>query len=56
MPIPVGKISTSEGSYLVFTRFDCDKLEPRERALILMTRFMAWKSALVRSSLTAARS
>jgi hypothetical protein len=31
--------------YLVFTRFDHDKPEQRERALFLISRFMAWKMA-----------
>jgi hypothetical protein len=43
--IPVWRIATPEGSYLVFTRFDHDKPEQRERVLLLMTRFMAWKMA-----------
>jgi hypothetical protein len=43
--IPVWRIATPEGSYLVFTRLDHDKPEQRERVLLLMARFMAWKMA-----------
>ena len=43
--IPVWRIATPEGSYLVFTRFDHDKPEQRERVLLLITKFMAWKMA-----------
>jgi hypothetical protein len=43
--IPVWRINTPEGSYLVFTRFDDDKPEQRVRFLHLMTRFMVWKMA-----------
>jgi hypothetical protein len=43
--IPVWRIASPEGCYLVFTRFDHDKPEQRERVLLLMSRFMAWKMA-----------
>ncbi len=43
--LPVWRIATPEGSYLIFTRFDHDKPEQRERVLLLMSRFMAWKTA-----------
>ena len=43
--IPPWRINTPEGSYLVFTRFDHDKPELRERVLHLMSRFMTWKMA-----------
>ena len=43
--IPVWRIATPEGSYLVFTPFDHDKPEQRERVLLLISRFMAWKMA-----------
>ncbi len=42
---PAWLINTPEGTYLVFTRFDPDKPEERERALYLITRFMTWKLA-----------
>ena len=42
---PAWLITTSEGSFLVLTRFDPDKPEQRERVLFLITRFMAWKLA-----------
>ena len=43
--IPAWRINTPEGTYLVFTRFDHDKPEQRERLLHLMARFLAWKMA-----------
>jgi hypothetical protein len=43
--IPVWRINTPEGSYLVFTRFERDEPEQRERLLHLMMRFMMWKMA-----------
>ena len=43
--VPVWRINTPEGSYLVFTRFDHDQPEQRVRVLLLMSRFMAWKMA-----------
>jgi hypothetical protein len=43
--IPAWRITTPKGSFLVLTRFDTDKPGQRERALLLMSRFMAWKSA-----------
>ncbi len=43
--IPSWRISTPEGNYLVLTRFDPDKPEQRERALLLISRFMTWKLA-----------
>ena len=43
--IPAWRINTPEGTYLVFTRFDHDKPEQRERLLHLMARFMVWKMA-----------
>jgi hypothetical protein len=43
--IPAWRINTPEGSYLVFTRFDHDKPEQRERVLLLISRFMTWKMA-----------
>ena len=43
--VPAWLITTPESSFLVLTRFDTDKPEQRERVLVLMTRFMAWKMA-----------
>jgi hypothetical protein len=43
--VPAWLISTPEAPFLVLTRFDTDKPEQRERALHLITRFMAWKLA-----------
>jgi hypothetical protein len=43
--IPAWRINTPEGAYLVFTRFDDDKQEQRERVLLLISRFMTWKMA-----------
>lgn len=43
--VPVWRVATPEGSYLIFTRFDHDKPEQRQRALLLISRFMAWKLA-----------
>ena len=43
--IPTWRITTPEGAFLILTRFDPDKQGQRERALLLITRFMAWKMA-----------
>jgi hypothetical protein len=43
--VPSWRIATPEGSYLIFTRFDRDQPEQRQRALLLISRFMAWKLA-----------
>jgi len=43
--VPVWRVTTPQGSYLIFTRFDPDKPEQRQRALLLISRFMAWKLA-----------
>lgn len=43
--IPAWRISTPEGAFLVLTSFDQDKPEQRERALLLVSRFMTWKMA-----------
>jgi hypothetical protein len=43
--IPTWRITTPGGSYLILTRFHTDKQEQRERALLLITRFMAWRMA-----------
>jgi hypothetical protein len=43
--IPAWRINTPEGSYLIFTPFSPDKPEQRERALLLISRFMTWKMA-----------
>ena len=43
--VPAWRITTPEGSFLILTRFDTDKPEQRERALFLISRFMAWRMA-----------
>jgi hypothetical protein len=43
--IPAWRITTPAGSFLILTRFHTDKPEQRERALLLISRFMAWKMA-----------
>jgi hypothetical protein len=43
--IPAWRITTPEGGFLVFTRFDDDKPEQRVRVLLLISRFMTWKMA-----------
>ena len=43
--VPAWRITTPEGSYLVLTPFETDKQEQQERALRLISRFMAWKLA-----------
>jgi hypothetical protein len=43
--VPAWVMITPEGPYLVLTRFDDDNPEQRERALLLISRFMTWKLA-----------
>ena len=43
--VPAWRISTTKGTFLILTRFDTDKIEQRNRALHLISRFMAWKMA-----------
>ncbi len=43
--VPAWLITTPEGPFLVLTRFDPDSEGQRERALHLISRFMAWKLA-----------
>jgi len=43
--VPAWRITTPEGTFLVFTRFDRNKEGQPERALLLISRFMAWKMA-----------
>ena len=43
--VPVWRIVTPEGEFTILTRFDPDKPEQRERMLVLVPRFMAWKLA-----------
>ena len=43
--VPAWRIMTPEGAFLIFTRFDTDKPEQREYAIVLISRFMAWKMA-----------
>jgi hypothetical protein len=43
--IPAWRITTPAGSFLILTRFHTDKQEQRERVLLLISRFMAWRMA-----------
>jgi hypothetical protein len=43
--IPAWRIATPAGSFLILTRFDHNKEGQRERVLLLISRFMAWKMA-----------
>ena len=43
--VPAWLITTPEGSYLIITPFDHNKPGQRERALFLISRFMAWRMA-----------
>lgn len=43
--IPAWRIGTPEGEYLILTRYNEAEPEQRERALVLISRFMAWKLA-----------
>ena len=43
--VPAWRIATGEGNFLIFTRFDTDKDEQRERTPFLISRFMVWKMA-----------
>ena len=43
--VPVWVIKTPDGSYRVYTEFDAAKPEQRERALLLVSRFMTWRLA-----------
>ena len=43
--VPAWRITTPEGTFLIFTRFDQDKPQQREHAIVLIGRFMAWKMA-----------
>ena len=42
---PAWRIETTEGAFLILTRFDTDKPEQRARAQTLISRFMVWKMA-----------
>ena len=42
---PAWRIETTEGAFLILTRFDTDKAEQRAKAMTLISRFMAWKMA-----------
>ena len=44
--VPVWVIKTPEGAYRIYTEFDAAKLEQRERALLLVSRFMTWRLAI----------
>jgi len=43
--VPAWRITTAEGTFLILTRFDTDKDKQRDRAQLLISRFMAWKMA-----------
>ena len=43
--VPTWQITTPEGSYHLVTEFDSKQPEAREKVMILMSRFMAWKLA-----------
>jgi hypothetical protein len=43
--VPAWRIETPEGAFLIHTSFDSEKPEQRERAIFLVSRFMAWKLA-----------
>jgi hypothetical protein len=43
--VPVWMIKTPEGTYRIHTEFDAGKPEQRERALLLVSRFMTWRLA-----------
>jgi hypothetical protein len=43
--VPAWRIATTEGTFLILTRFDTDNVKQRERALFLIGRFMTWKLA-----------
>ena len=43
--VPVWVIKTPEGTYRVYTEFDAANPEQRERALLLVSRFMTWRLA-----------
>jgi hypothetical protein len=43
--VPVWVIKTPEGSYRVYAEFDAAKPEQRDRALVLVSRFMTWRLA-----------
>jgi hypothetical protein len=44
--VPTWIIATPEGTYRVCTEFDAAKPEQRERALLLLSRFMTWRLAI----------
>ena len=44
--VPTWVIATPEGSYRIYTEFDAAKPEQRERALLLVSRFMTWRLAI----------
>ena len=43
--VPTWVIATPEGTYRIYTEFDAAKPEQRERALLLVSRFMTWRLA-----------
>jgi hypothetical protein len=44
--VPTWVIATPEGTYRIHTEFDAAKPEQRERALLLLSRFMTWRLAI----------
>jgi hypothetical protein len=43
--VPTWVIATPEGTYRIYTEFDAAKPEQRERAVLLVSRFMTWRLA-----------
>ena len=43
--VPAWRIETPEGVFLILARLDANKPDQREHALVLISRFMAWKMA-----------
>src|SRR3954466_15035593 len=43
--VPVWVIKAPEGTYRIYTEFDAARPEQRERALLLVSRFMTWRLA-----------
>ena len=44
-PVPAWRIETPDGVFLILARLDANKPDQREHALVLISRFMAWKMA-----------
>ena len=43
--VPAWRIATAEGTFLILPRLDTENIEQRDRALFLISPFMAWKMA-----------